>query len=221
MPTPRSRCARSGQRRRSSADPRRHSILSDHQPVTEVSVTELSRNVSAVISRVAGGERVIISRHGRPTAVIIAIDAGIDALIAGSEGFALLRREARERIEAGASAGAGSTAGQRLVFTEAAAAELAELKGQRRRMLERRLGELIGSRPAPGLVTVRSPVDLAACEVTATSAAAHAGGATVLVYAVRSLASMREALFGPQLARALWRRELSRLFHGRLSWARG
>ena len=213
MPTPRSRCARSGQRRRSSADPRRHSILSDHQPVTEVSVTELSRNVSAVISRVAGGERVIISRHGRPTAVIIAIDAGIDALIAGSEGFALLRREARERIEAGASAGA--TAGQRLVFSAAAAAELAELQGQRRRMLERRLGELIGSRPAPGLVTVRSPVDLAACEV------ADAGRASVLVYAVRSLASMREALFGPQLARALWRRELSRLFHGRLSWARG
>ena len=219
MPTPRSRCARPGQRRRSSADPRRHSILSDHQPVTEVSVTELSRNVSAVISRVAGGERVIISRHGRPTAVIIAIDAGIDALIAGSEGFALLRREARERIEAGASAGA--TAGQRLVFSEAAAAELAELQGQRRRMLERRLGELIASRPGPGLVTARSPVELAACEVTATSAAAHAGGATVLVYAVRSLASMREALFGPQLARALWRRELSRLFHGRLSWARG
>ena len=166
-----------------------------------------------MISRVAGGERVIISRHGRPTAVIIAIDAGIDALIAGSEGFALLRREARERIEAGASAGA--TAGQRLVFSAAAAAELAELQGQRRRMLERRLGELIGSRPAPGLVTVRSPVDLAACEV------ADAGRASVLVYAVRSLASMREALFGPQLARALWRRELSRLFHGRLSWARG
>jgi len=145
--------------------------------------------------------------------VIIAIDAGIDALIAGSEGFALLRREARERLEAEAGAG--------LVFTEAAAAELAELQGQRRRMLERRLGELIASRPGPGLVTARSPVDLAACEVTATSAAAHAGGATVLVYAVRSLASMREALFGPQLARALWRRELSRLFHGRLSWARG
>ena len=213
MPTPRPCGARSGHRRRSPADPRRHSILSDHQPVTEVSVTELSRNVSAVISRVAGGERVIISRHGRPTAVIIAIDAGIDALIAGSEGFALLRREARERIEAGASAGA--TAGQRLVFSAAAAAELAELKGQRRRMLERRLGELIGSRPAPGLVTVRSPVDLAACEV------ADAGRASVLVNAVRSLASMREALFGPQLARALWRRELSRLFHGRLSWARG
>ncbi len=165
--------------------------------------------------RVAGGERVIISRHGRPTAVIVSIDAGIDALIAGSDDFALLRREARERLEAGASAGAGSTAGQRLVFSEAAAAELAELKGQRRRMLERRLGELIGSRPAPGLVTVRSPVDLAACEV------ADAGRASVLVYAVRSLASMREALFGPQLARALWRRELSRLFHGRLSWARG
>lgn len=159
--------------------------------------------------RVAGGERVIISRHGRPTAVIVSIDAGIDALIAGSDDFALLRREARERLEAEAGAGAG------LVFTEAAAAELAELKGQRRRMLERRLGELIGSRPAPGLVTVRSPVDLAACEV------ADAGRASVLVYAVRSLASMREALFGPQLARALWRRELSRLFHGRLSWARG
>jgi len=160
-----------------------------------------------VIVRVAGGERVIISRHGRPTAVIVSIDAGIDALIAGSDDFALLRREARERLEAEAGAG--------LVFTEAAAAELAELKGQRRRMLERRLGELIGSRPAPGLVTVRSPVDLAACEV------ADAGRASVLVYAVRSLASMREALFGPQLARALWRRELSRLFHGRLSWARG
>ncbi len=72
------------------------------------------------------------------------------------------------------------------------------------------------------MITARSPVDLAACEVIGGRGVGRGprAGGIVLVYAIRSLASMREALFGAQLARTLWRRELARLFHGRLSWAR-
>ena len=52
----------------------------------------------------ADGERVIVSRNGQPCAVILSIDAGIDAMLAGSERFTLLRREAREELESGVAA---------------------------------------------------------------------------------------------------------------------
>ena len=76
-------------------------MFEDDQLVTEVPITELAHGAAAVIRRVEGGELVIVTRRGRATALIVSVDTGIEVMLEGSERFALLRREAREELEAG------------------------------------------------------------------------------------------------------------------------
>jgi prevent-host-death family protein len=76
-------------------------MFSDDQEVRAVSVTELDKEASAVINDVISGKRVIVTKYGDPIAVILSIDDGAEAMVAGSETFALLRREARDELEHG------------------------------------------------------------------------------------------------------------------------
>ena len=76
-------------------------VFSADQPVTEVSATELARSASSVLDRVAAGGRIVVSRSRRPVALIVSLEDGIEVMLAGAERFALLRREAREELEAG------------------------------------------------------------------------------------------------------------------------
>ncbi len=76
-------------------------MFGDDQPVTEVRITELAQGASAVIRRVEDGERVVVTRRGRATAVIVSVETGFEVMLEGSERFALLRREARDELEAG------------------------------------------------------------------------------------------------------------------------
>jgi antitoxin (DNA-binding transcriptional repressor) of toxin-antitoxin stability system len=73
-------------------------MYSDEQPVYTVNVSELGRNPSRVMSWVGEGSRVFVMRYGVTIAVITPIDQGIDLLLAGSEAFAELRREALEDL---------------------------------------------------------------------------------------------------------------------------
>ncbi len=79
-------------------------MFSDGQPVREVGAKELARGLHEVLDQVADGTRVIVTRHGHPVAVMLSVDHGIDAMLAGSERFTLLRREAREELQAGLAA---------------------------------------------------------------------------------------------------------------------
>jgi prevent-host-death family protein len=76
-------------------------MFSDEQPVSAVSVTELDRNVSAVLARVMAGERVIVTKQGMPVAALFSMSDACEVVVAGSESFALLRREARRQLAAG------------------------------------------------------------------------------------------------------------------------
>jgi prevent-host-death family protein len=76
-------------------------VFSDDQPICEATVTALSRTAASFVKRAAAGERVIITRHGEPVAVIVGLRDALDGLLAGSERFALMRREAREQLAAG------------------------------------------------------------------------------------------------------------------------
>ena len=76
-------------------------MFSDEQRVSERTVTELGRSASAAVERVGDGERVVVTRHGRAVAVLLSLDDAIAVMLAGSERFALLRREAREELERG------------------------------------------------------------------------------------------------------------------------
>src|SRR5690349_5141224 len=62
--------------------------------VEEVSMRELSRDTSAIVSRVREGRRAIVTSRGRPVAVILEVDEAI-----GLCGTVLLtRREAERRL---------------------------------------------------------------------------------------------------------------------------
>jgi prevent-host-death family protein len=62
--------------------------------VEEVSMRELSRDTSAVVSRVREGRRAIVTSRGRPVAVILEVDEAV-----GLCGTVLLtRREAERRL---------------------------------------------------------------------------------------------------------------------------
>jgi prevent-host-death family protein len=76
-------------------------VLSDDQTICEATVTELDRAVSRFIDRAIEGERVIITRQRRPVAVLVGLEDATDLLVAGSDRFALMRREAREELERG------------------------------------------------------------------------------------------------------------------------
>ena len=75
-------------------------IFSRDQPVKEVTATELGKTVSSLLDRIAAGERVIVTRNGRAAALIVSLADGIEVMLAGDERFALLRREARDELEA-------------------------------------------------------------------------------------------------------------------------
>ena len=81
--------------------PSKTPMFSDHQQVRAVSITELDRIAAAVLAEVARGTRVIVTKHGMPSALIVSIRDGAEVMLAGSESFALLRREAHEQLAAG------------------------------------------------------------------------------------------------------------------------
>ena len=76
-------------------------IFSDDQEVGAVTATELGKTVSSVLNRVAAGQRVVVTRNGRRVALIVGLEDAIEVMLAGSEQFAALRREARDELEAG------------------------------------------------------------------------------------------------------------------------
>jgi prevent-host-death family protein len=67
--------------------------------IREVSVRELKQAMSRVLAGVVDGERVIVTRHGRPTAVILSIEQAVDLFLVSSEQFVLMRLEAREELD--------------------------------------------------------------------------------------------------------------------------
>jgi prevent-host-death family protein len=78
-------------------------LLRDAEPssIREVSVRELNRRTTQVLADVRGGRRVVVSRHGRPVALLLGIDEAVELLLANSEEFVRLRLAAREDLAEG------------------------------------------------------------------------------------------------------------------------
>jgi DNA-binding transcriptional regulator LsrR (DeoR family) len=77
-------------------------------------------------------------------------------------------------------------------------------------MLRNEIVRVVASARASGLVQVRTPMDVAACEVLEDRE-------LVLVYAVISRRELLRTLWGPEVERKVRDRAASRLEHGR--WA--
>jgi prevent-host-death family protein len=74
-------------------------VESEHrQPIGEVGVRELSRDTSGVLRDVRDHERIIVTRHGHPIAVVLSVAACIDLVVA-EEVRLPRRREQRARLK--------------------------------------------------------------------------------------------------------------------------
>jgi prevent-host-death family protein len=71
--------------------------------VREIGVKDLKNDASRVIDDVAGGARYVVTKRGRPTALIMSMDDAEDFVLAHAEEFVAMRREGRTAHRAGRS----------------------------------------------------------------------------------------------------------------------
>lgn len=71
--------------------------------MAEIGIKQLKNTASRVIESVEGGERVIVTKRGRPAAVIMSIDDAEDFVLAHAEEFVEMRLTGRKAHEAGRS----------------------------------------------------------------------------------------------------------------------
>ncbi len=63
--------------------------------MAEIGVKELKTTASAVIDRVEAGAAYVITKRGRPAAVLLPVDEAEDLVLANADEYVRLRREAR------------------------------------------------------------------------------------------------------------------------------
>jgi prevent-host-death family protein len=63
--------------------------------MAEIGIKELKTTASAVIERVEAGAAYVITKRGRPAAVLLPIDEAEDLVLANADEFVRMRREAR------------------------------------------------------------------------------------------------------------------------------
>jgi prevent-host-death family protein len=69
----------------------------------EIGIKELKNTASRVIEEVESGERVVVTKRGRPTALILSMEDAEDFVLAYAEEFVEMRREGRREYEEGKS----------------------------------------------------------------------------------------------------------------------
>ena len=63
--------------------------------MAEIGVKEFKTRASAVIDRVEGGAAYVITKRGRPAAVLLPVEEAEDLVLANADEYVRLRREAR------------------------------------------------------------------------------------------------------------------------------
>jgi prevent-host-death family protein len=70
----------------------------------ELGIRELRNGLSRVLAELPTEGRVLITKHGRPIALLITVEESYDYVLAFAEEFAKARLEAREAHSAGKAA---------------------------------------------------------------------------------------------------------------------
>lgn len=63
--------------------------------MAEIGVKELKATASAVIEQVEAGAAYIVTKRGRPAAVLLPLDEAEDLVLANADEYVRMRREAR------------------------------------------------------------------------------------------------------------------------------
>jgi len=71
----------------------------------EIGVKELKNTASRVLEEVETGERVVVTKRGRPVAVIMSMEDAEDFVLAHAEEFAEMRLRGRREHAAGETIG--------------------------------------------------------------------------------------------------------------------
>jgi prevent-host-death family protein len=71
--------------------------------MAEIGIKQLKNTASKVIEDVEAGERVVVTKRGRPAAVIISIEDAEDSVLAHAEEFLRMRLAGRREYERGES----------------------------------------------------------------------------------------------------------------------
>jgi prevent-host-death family protein len=71
--------------------------------VAEIGIKDLKTSASRVIGEVSGGRSYVVTRRGRPAAVIMPIEEAEDLVLANAEEFVNMRRRARAAYRKGRS----------------------------------------------------------------------------------------------------------------------
>jgi prevent-host-death family protein len=74
---------------------------SDEAEMAEIGVKELKATASAVIDRVEDGAAFVVTRRGRPAAVLMPVDEAEDLVLANADEYVRMRRAARAAYAAG------------------------------------------------------------------------------------------------------------------------
>jgi prevent-host-death family protein len=63
--------------------------------MAEIGIKELKATASAVIERVEGGTAFVVTKRGRPAAVLLPVEDAEDLVLANADDYLKVRREAR------------------------------------------------------------------------------------------------------------------------------
>lgn len=69
--------------------------------VAEIGVKELKATASAVIERVEAGAAYVVTKRGRPVAVLVPVEDAEDLVLANADEYIRMRRRARAAYAAG------------------------------------------------------------------------------------------------------------------------
>lgn len=69
--------------------------------MAEIGVRELKNGASRVIDEVAAGASYVVTKRGRPAAVLMPVEEAEDLVLANAEEFVQMRRQARSAYKRG------------------------------------------------------------------------------------------------------------------------
>lgn len=69
--------------------------------MAEIGIKELKTRASAVIERVEAGSAYVVTKRGRPAAVLLSVDEAEDLVLANADEYARMRRQARASFARG------------------------------------------------------------------------------------------------------------------------
>jgi prevent-host-death family protein len=78
-------------------------VVTSRDGMAEIGIKELKATTSAVIKRVEGGTAFVITKRGRPAAVLLPVEDAEDVVLANADEYLRMRRDARDAYAQGST----------------------------------------------------------------------------------------------------------------------